>query len=77
MPQLFELLKKTYEFEKERLHFLNVAVSAENETSKIIYCINEKFRGQIPDWYYQLGSFVKEVIFKHNIPNIEEYPIEK
>ena len=77
MPLLFEQLKKTYEFEKERLQFLNVAVSADNERFKIIYCINEKFKGQIPDWYYQLGSFVKEVILKHNIPNIEEYLIEK
>ena len=77
MPQLFELLKKTYEFEKERLHFVNVAVSADNQKSKTIYCINEKFRGQVPDWYYQLGSFVKEVILKHNIPNIEEYLVEK
>ena len=77
MPLLFEQLKKTYEFEKERLYFLNVAVSADKQKFKIIYCINEKFRGQVPDWYYQLGSFVKEVILKHNIPNIEEYLVEK
>ena len=76
MPMLFEQLKKTYEFEKERLQFLNVAVSADNQKSKTIYCINEKFRGQVPDWYYQLGSFVKEVILKHNIQNIEDYLVE-
>ena len=77
MPQLFEQLTKTYEFEKERLHFLNVAVSSGNKKFKTIYCISEKFRGQVPDWYYQLGSFVKEVILKHNIPNIEKYLVEK
>jgi hypothetical protein len=43
----------------------------------VIYAFDDKFRGQIPDWYYQLGSFCKGVIYNHAIPNVYDYIVEK
>ena len=77
IPFLFEQLQFNYLHKKDKLTFLNVAVGAEDKEEMIIYVFNEKFRGKIPDWYYQLGSFYKDVIYHHDIPNVDDYIVEK
>ena len=77
IPFLFEQLQGNYEHKKDKLVFLNVAVGAEDKEEMVIYVFDEKFRGQIPDWYYQLGTFFKSVIYNHDIPNVDDYIVEK
>ena len=77
IPFLFKQLQLNYAHRKDRLTFLNVAVGEKDKAEMIIYVFDEKFKGQIPDWYYQLGSFYKDVIYKHDIPNVDHYIIEK
>lgn len=77
VPFLFEALKKNYEHKKGKLIFLNLAVGAEDKDDVIMYVFDEKYIGQIPDWYYQLGSFNKKVIYAHHLPNAEKFLTEK
>ena len=77
IPFLFEQLKVNYTHRQDKLTFLNVAVGAEDKEEMVIYVFDEKFRGQIPDWYYQLGTFYKQVIYIHDIPNVDDYIVEK
>lgn len=77
IPFLFEQLQLNYAHRKDRLTFLNVAVGEKDKAEKIIYVFDEKFKGQIPDWYFQLGSFYKDVIYHHDIPNVDDYIVEK
>lgn len=73
IPFLFEKLKTNYFAKSSNLIFLNIAVSADIELSKNFYSIDEQLRGQLPDWYFQLGSFYKNILYNHEIPNIEHY----
>ena len=77
IPFLFQELKRNYEHKKDKLVFLNVAVGVEDKEEMIMYVFDEKFRGQIPDWCYQLGTFFKRVIYNHHIPNVDDYIVEK
>lgn len=77
IPFLFEKLKINYDQRKENLQFLNCAVSAEEEKYKQIYVIDEKYRNILPDWYYQLGSFYREVLYHHEIPNVDNYIVSQ
>ncbi len=73
VPFLHGKLKSNYEQKKENLHFLNIAISDANEKFKKFYVIDEKYREIFSDWHYQLGSFYREVLFKHGIPNVDKY----
>ena len=73
IPFLFEKLKVNYFNKRENLHFLNMAISADDVTTKTMYSIDEKNRGVLPEWYFQLGSFYKEVLYHHEIQNIDNY----
>ena len=77
IPFLFQKLKSNYAQQSERLKFLNLAVSAQDEEFKTFYAIDEKYMNKIPDWYYQLGTFNKNVLSNHGVPNLEEYMVEK
>lgn len=77
IPFLFAELKRNYRDEEGRLQFLNIAVSPEHTESKMIYVIDEKFRNTVPDWYFQLGSFYRDVIYHHDIPDIDNFLISK
>ena len=73
IPFLFEKLKKNYFDKSSNLLFLNIAISAEPELFKNFYSIDERLRGQLPDWYFQLGSFYKNILYNHEIPKIDQY----
>lgn len=73
VPFLFEKLERNYIDKKENLIFLNIAISAENEGQKDFFSIDEKYRGKLPDWYFQLGTFYKNVLYHHEIPDIDTY----
>ncbi|MDQ6814014.1 MAG: FkbM family methyltransferase [Bacteroidota bacterium] len=72
IPFLFKKLQQNYINKKENLTFLNCAVSAEDIRAKIIYVIDEKYKEEVPEWYFQLGSFNKNVLLSHNIPDVEK-----
>ncbi len=73
VPFLFERLKKNYEGAEDKLRFLNIAVSADDDTYKTLYCVDEQYRDNLPSWYFQLASFKKEVLFHHDIDNLDTY----
>lgn len=73
IPFLFEKLKANYLNKINNLVFLNIAISAEDVAIKTMYSIDEKNRGVLPDWYFQLGSFYKDVLYHHQIPDIDSY----
>ena len=73
IPFLFEKLERNYIHKKKNLIFFNIAISAEAEGYKDFFSIDEKFRGKLPDWYFQLGTFYKDVLYHHEIPEIDTY----
>jgi len=72
MPLLFDQLKKNYAPWKERLVFVNTAISEQKGQASIFYVSNED--GSLPEWVGQLSSFSREVISKHAdyFPGINE-----
>ncbi|HEX8357038.1 MAG TPA: FkbM family methyltransferase, partial [Segetibacter sp.] len=73
IPFLFTQLKDNYYDERNRLIFLNIAISSDDDSCKILYTIDESRRREVPDWYFQLASFKKEGLFHHDIPNVDSY----
>lgn len=70
IPFLFNLLKDNYHG-YHSLEFENCAVGSFSGTIKI-YSIDESKRDVLPEWYFQLASFDKKMLYKHGIPNVED-----
>jgi FkbM family methyltransferase len=77
VPYLFDKLKKNYEQVKGRLTFENSAIATSNGQLKF-YRLKKSESSDLPAWYDQLGSFSKDVVFKHkdSIPHFDELLIE-
>lgn len=70
VPYLFEKLKRNYAG-CENLIFENVAISNKEEIKD--FWFPKDIPGQ-PDWFYQLGSFSREIILRHSdaIPELDQ-----
>lgn len=74
VPYLFERLKANYK-NSTRFIFENVAIGR-NSDKKPFYYVSEHARtalGNLPVWHDQLGSFDKNHILNHEIPQIESF----
>jgi FkbM family methyltransferase len=74
---LFDRLLKTYEG-IDGLFFENVAIDKQNGVRKF-YHQKENYDPEVPFWYSLLGSFNKDVIYKHKpeIPGFDKYLVEE
>jgi FkbM family methyltransferase len=77
VPYLFEKLKKNYADSASNLIFENKAIADINGELPF-YRLKKSDLHNLPEWYDQLGSFKKDVLFKHrdHIPNFDELVIE-
>jgi FkbM family methyltransferase len=64
IPEVFENLKKNYRDCSDHLIFENIAISENENSDKIIYCVDNSDKS-LPFWVSQLGSFNKSVVLKH------------
>ena len=72
---VFDRLRCNYE-NSTRFVFENVAIGTERETREFYYISDEAkklFKGDLPFWYDQLGSFDKQHILKHLDGALEPY----
>lgn len=73
VPYLFERLKANYK-EDSRFIFENIAINEGQEQT--FYSVRQEARDDFPDlpsWYDQLGSFIRENITKHLDGKLEPY----
>ena len=73
VPFLFKKLEENYKDKKQNLIFKNLAICLDPSGFKEFYSIDDKYRGKLPDWYFQLGTFYKNVLYHHEIPDIDKY----
>lgn len=73
VPFLFEQLKANYLGQADRITFSNTAIGHDGERRKTLFVIDSRHRGTVPDWYFQLNTFERSVLYHHDIPNIDDY----
>jgi FkbM family methyltransferase len=77
VPYLFEELKKNYQSYAGSLIFENSAI-AHQDGQLPFYRLQKSDKADLPVWYDQLGSFNKEVVWRHRsaIPHFDELVME-
>jgi FkbM family methyltransferase len=74
VPFLFEQLKVNYRGQTDRISFSNTAIGHQADGSrKTLFVIDSKHKGSVPEWYFQLNTFERSVLYHHDIPNIDDY----
>lgn len=73
VPYLFKQLLKTYE-KCDGLQFENAAI-ARRKGVRNFYEVKQNTDPEVPGWYSLLGSFKKDILFKHRpyIPNFDKH----
>ncbi|NDC76869.1 MAG: FkbM family methyltransferase [Chitinophagia bacterium] len=73
VPFLFEQLRANYRGQTDRISFSNTAIGQADGSRKTLFVIDSKHKGKVPDWYFQLNTFERNVLYHHDIPNIDDY----